>query len=371
MSATKSGVTADHERIAVAKQLAELAATLLSDKKVVSAETLQAWQQAFQATNDGFGFTLENMKPNTIAAFLTLANRSEGMFNQLASELTFYALLDQLEELCFLQADNLPIVQPFIEELYANEVAANPFSPPKDFLYSPVEEAVEAYRKIFGSSMKANSVINLAKATRARKDSEGIAIWLKLSTIAKLFGVKDDPLLTTDEGRAAYARIVNLFVPEVGKSFTSVRPKLGGFKNWRENQLSANHIILTPAGIRTWGLLDNTTDDDFCFSPAGATTGITYAGHSERRSRVKVVLARDQFGQDCLMSGGTLATQPERMSKYKHLGIDCPANAYSPDVDGQFDDSVLWCFNDGRLLFGSCWARGSYQRFGSAVGFFS
>ena len=368
MSATKSGVTADHERIAVAKKSSELAAFLLSNKGAFSAETLLGLNQVFQAITDGFGFSVEVMKPNTLAAFLSLDNRNEGIFNQLASELTFYALLDQLEELCFLQPDNLAIVQPFIEELYANEVAADPFSPPKDFRYSPVEEAVEAYRKIFGSSLKADSVTNLAKQAKAGKDTEGIAIWIKLSRLAQLFGVKGDPLLTTDEGREAYAKIVDTFVPKVGQVFTSVRPKLGGFTNWRENQLSANHIILTPAGIRTWGRLEQTTTDDFCFSPAGATTGKTYGGLSVRRSRVKIVLAGDQFGQDCIMTGGTLMTQPERMSKFEHLGMDCPNNAYSPDAVGQFNNSVCWYFNDDGLRFGDGSAGDQIQSFGSAVG---
>lgn len=333
--------------------------------------------KALQAYKDGLPFQVKWLTPETFAQFLAMETREPGLFNQMASELKFWDLLGQIESACFLQPSNLVIARPFIGGLCEGEISTEKhFPPPANWKYLPVEEAVTAYnevlREMFGSKVKVDSqsVLKLAKQAKAAEGTEGIPIWLKLSTLAKLFGVEGDPLVVTDEGRAAYARIVELFVPEVGKAYRKVYPD-HGFKNWREGQLSAQHVILTPAGIVTWQKLHETTDDDFCFAPAGANTGSNYSGHSVRLSRVKIVLAENQFPQDCIMTGGTIATQPERMSKFEHLGTDCPANVYSPAAEGKFDYSLGWYWNDGELYFDYGWANGANHGFGSASGRFA
>lgn len=327
--------------------------------------------KALQAYKDGLPFQVTWLTPETFGQFLSMETREPGLFNQLVSEASFYSLLDQIESACFLNLANLVLARPFIAGLYEGEVSTEKhFTPPANFAYLPMEEAVAAYRKIFGSSLKADTFLKAAKQAKAGEGTEGIPTWLKLSALARLFDIKGDPLAVTDEGREAYAAIVDRFIPEVGKAFRKVFTK-NGFKNWREGQLSAQHINLTPAGIVTWQKLHETTDDDFCFAPAGANTGSTYSGHSVRLSRVKIVLAENQFPQDCIMTGGTIATQPERMSKFEHLGTDCPANVCSPDADGQFGRSLSWYWSDGGLRFGRGWASRAYHGFGSAFGRFS
>src|SRR4030042_53538 len=78
----------------------------------------------------------------------------------LGSEIPWWGLLDQIEEACFLNGSAIEKARPFIEGLWKDEVAKNPFQPPTGWKYLPVEEAVESYRKIFGSSMRAHFVIN-------------------------------------------------------------------------------------------------------------------------------------------------------------------------------------------------------------------
>ncbi len=327
--------------------------------------------KALQAYKDGLPFQVTWLTPESFGQFLLLETPEQGLFNQLASETQFYNLLDQIESTCFLNPANLAIARPFIAGLYESEISTEKhFTPPANWKYLPVEEAVVAYRKIFGSSLKADAVLKLAKEAKAGQDTEGIPVWLKLSSLARMFEVKGDPLAVTDEGREAYAAIVDRFVPEVGKAYRKVFSK-HGFKNWREGQLSANHVILTPAGIVTWQKLHETTDDDFCFAPAGANTGSNYSGHSVRLSRIKIVLAENKFPQDCIMTGGTIATQPERMSKFEHLGMDCPANSYSPDAGGKFGYSLDWGWNGGELRFDRYWANDADRYFGSASGRFA
>jgi hypothetical protein len=374
MSATKSGVTADQQRIAVAKKMIDQASFMLSDKGVFTPEVLLGLDQHIQGIVDGFGIKVEVMKPNTIAAFLTLGNRTEGMFNQLASELNFWTLLDQLEETCFLNPQNLAMLRPFIAGLYQDEVSKEQhFQPPAGFAYLPVEEAVSAcqawMRKIFGSStvLNAATTLKLAKEAKAGKGTEGIPIWIKLRTLCRLMGIKGDPLTITDEGREAYAGTLDRFVPEVGKAFIKVYTD-HGFTNHRQGRLSAQHAILTPAGITTWQRLEQLTDDDFCFAPGGADTGKSYSGHSVRLARVKTMLAEIKFPQDGIMTGTTVGIQPSRMCQFEHLGADCAANAYTPDADGQFSYSLYWYWSDGELHFGGSWAGHAAQRFGSASG---
>ncbi len=333
--------------------------------------------KALQAYKDSLPFQVTWLTPETLGQFLSLETREPGMFNQMASEVPFYVLLDQIEACCFLQPETFAIARPFIAGLYDGEISTEKhFTPPPDWKYLPVEEDVSAYqalaRDMFGSKTTLNvaTALKLAKEAKAGEGTEGIPIWFKLSTLAKLFGIKGDPLATTDEGREAYASVVANFVPEVGKAYRKVFGK-HGFKNRRDGQLSAQYVRLTPAGIITWQKLHETTDDDFCFAPAGANTGNSYSGHSVRLSRVKVVLAENQFPQDCIMTGSTIATQPDRMSKFEYLGIDCPANSYAPVADDQFVDSLFWYWSDDELGFGSGWADDAFHCFGSAVGRFS
>jgi len=284
----------------------------------------------------------------------------------LKSEIPWWILLDQIEEGCFLQSRHE--IPPFITDLWQNEVAKNPFNPPAGWKYLPVEEAVKAYRKIFGSSLKADSVFKLAKQANLRRGSEGIPIWPKLSTLAKNFGVSGNPLEDTEEGWKAYARIVELFIPEVGKVYTKAFPKFS-FRNWREGRLATDYVTLTPAGRKSWQLLEKMVgDDDFVIAVDGANTGSLYAGYSVRRSRIKIVLSIDQFPQDCIMAGSTLIIQPDRLTKFEHLGIDCPGTKYSRDADGGFSCSVCFGWRGGLLHFGSGWADSASRLFGSASG---
>jgi hypothetical protein len=316
------------------------------------------------------------MSATTVLELHRHAAFSEGdgleCLNLPANGARLYNQPDQVERLYFLNPKNLELDRPFIAGLYQGEVSAEKhFTPPANWKYLSVEEAVAAYRKIFGSSLKADAVLKLAKEAKAGQDTEGIPIWLKLYTLARLFDIKGDPLAVTDEGREAYAAIVKLFVPVVGRAFTKVFLK-HEFKNWQEGQLSAQNIILAPAGRITWQKLYQTTDDDFCFAPAGANTGSNYSGHSVRLSRIKIVLAENQFPQDCIMTGSTIATQPYRMSENRHLGMDCPGNSYSPGLAGDFSRSLRWAWVHDKLHFGSRWGHTcARHRFGAASGRFS
>lgn len=364
MSATRSGVTADPQRIAVAKKAAELSGVLLSDRGVFSEQDLLGMNAVFQALTNKQGFTVKVMKPKTFSEFLQLENPTQGGFNQLVSEVPFWKLLDQIEAACFLQSCNLKRARPFLSNLWQDKIGEDPYRPPKDWRYLSVEEAVERFRNIFGSSLKAESTLKRAKEAKPGEDTEGVAVWPKLSVLGRILDVSGDPLAGTEEGRKAYARIVELFIPEVGKQF--VDKKCGWFKNWIPGNLTADRLILTPAGLFTWRELESRSEDDFVLATAGANSGSWYAGHTIRASRLCIVLASNLMPQDCIMAGGTIAIQPERMSHQDHLGIDCPGNAYAETGCG-FGAYPYWWTNDGTLQFGGRTADVVILNFGAAV----
>ncbi len=360
MSATKSGVTADPSRIAVAKKVSEFAGFLLSDKGAFSAETLEAFDKAIQAVYDGFAFKTEVLKPTTFSAFLGLESRTQGMFNQLASEISWWTFLDQIEESCFFQPDKLAIARQFLVHMFSKEIAAKPYQPPKDWRYLPIQEAVERFRLIFGSSLNGAASI-LKGGTLSNPDGEGWMTGIKLTTLAKLFGVKGNPLEATEEGQAAYERIVELFIPKVGEAYVKAHSNMLNFANWREGSLTASHIVLTPAGRATWQWLESQSSDDFV--TASADTGRLHAGYSQRRARVAITASGNQMPQDCIMTGGTLAIQPDRLCKGDHLRMDNPGNAYS------FGSCVYWYFDSVARQLGFAYgdAVPAAQVFGSAV----
>lgn len=367
MSAAKeSGVISGPEK-EIAKKCIDVSSLILSGKRGNDEPAMKSLDLALQGFVDDVPFDVNVLKPKTFGQFLTLSKPTQAMFNQLASEIKWWDLLDQIEGVCFLQSPQIERAQPFITDLWKDEVAKNPFYPPTDWKYLPIVEAVEAYRKLFGSSLKADSVFKLAKQVNLRQDSEGIPIWPKLSFLAKHFGVSGNPLEDTEKGCEAYARIVELLIPEVGKAYTKAYPQFS-FKNLREGQLTADHIQLTPAGRKTWQMLEKMSDDDFVIAPAEANTGSVYAGHSVRRSRVRIVLTGNRFPQDCVMGGSTLVIQPERVTKFKHLGIDCPGTKYAIGAGGGLRFSVSFSWHDGGLHFDYCWADFALQDFGSASG---
>ncbi len=365
MSATKSGVLSGLE-VSTAFTAAEVVKVILSGNRGGDEDTLKELNAVHKAFLDRQPFCMELLKPETFGQFLDLKIPTQGIFNQLVSEIAWWVLLDQIEEACFLQPEKLVIARPFLVHLFEGEIAQKPYQPPKDWRYLPVSEAVERFRQIFGSSLKADSVLKHAKDTKPA-DSEGFLTALKLTTLAKLFGISGSPLEATEEGRVAYARIVELFVPKVGQEYVKAHSNKLVFANWLEGKLTSEHIVLTPAGRKTWQELESQSEDDFVI--ASADSGGLHAGYSQRKARIAITASGKQMPQDCIMTGSTLAIQPDRLCQAEHLRIDHPGNAYSPAAGGRFLCCVCWEFStdDRKLGFDFVSAVSAYQSFGSAV----
>lgn len=368
MSATESGVKGGQgQEDSIQAWFETGVQALIQMRNPDRATLLEEFKKSIASFKDGIPFQISVLKPASFKQFLEMEVRTQPMLNQLASETHWWVLLDQIEESCFLRPDKLAIARQFLVHLYPGEIAEKPFQPPKNWQYLPVPEAVERFRKIFGSSLKADSVFKRARDTEPRTDSEGFLTAVKLTTLARLFGVEGNPLENTPMGLVAYAGVVNEFIPKAGQAYVKALGKEFSFANWREGVLTAQHITLTPAGRQTWQELESQSDDDFVIAPA--VSGALYAGYSQHKARLAITAPGDRMPQDCIMTGGTLAVQPDRLCEAEHLRPDNPGNAYSPGAGGGDWRCVYWHFHADarRLAFGRGNAGRAHRGFGSAV----
>jgi hypothetical protein len=302
---------------------------------------------ANDAFSQGVPFTVTINRPKNVADFLRLNLATRGLFNQFVSEVPSQILLDQVEEVAV--SEGVPdSIRPFLHELWADEAGklSRGWTPSVPARYPSVEEAIKAYKQMFGSSLQAEDTLRRAKAAIPNSDTEGIAVWVKISTLGKLFGSVANPLDTTEVSRQAYFWILQHFTQELGKCS---RTTGDFFNNVFSTERRTRNTQLTPAGIATWRQLENTTSDDFCFSPAGASTGSQDLLASGRRARIVLALDPDRWPQDCIMVGQSLAIQPERLTN-RCLKIACVGNVCY-DEAYQHPCCFYWDFNQNLSLW--------------------
>ncbi|MDP2951477.1 MAG: hypothetical protein Q8N55_03785 [bacterium] len=257
------------------------------------------------------------------------------------------------------------------ERTRADEASSQqPLKPPANWQYLPVKEAVEAWRNVFGSSIKTNGLIDKAENFNPWQKGEGINVCPSLPflfrefEIAKELGISEDVDLIggSRDSLAAYAKIAELWLELLGKEYNKATGY--SFKNWRAGQLSSKHIQLTSGGRIAWQqLMEMFSGSDFVAAPA--SSGSICAGHSVRRSRVKIIL-RGGLPQDIIMVSGTLMVQPERLTKYEHLSIDVPGNQYSFGASGSFPRALHFPWRGGARHCDCGFAAYALSGFGSA-----
>ncbi|MFH0821095.1 MAG: hypothetical protein V1908_04965, partial [Candidatus Peregrinibacteria bacterium] len=83
------------------KKVLDAGSLVLSGKRDQDERRLSSLDSALQAFFDGQDFRVELLKPATFAAFLALEAPSQGIFNQLTSEIPSWELIDEIEKFCF------------------------------------------------------------------------------------------------------------------------------------------------------------------------------------------------------------------------------------------------------------------------------
>ncbi len=248
--------------------------------------------------------------------------------------------LNPLEEICAFREDNLQVVRPLLSGLWEKETSENSHRPekpnqlPKGWKYMPVAEAVKKLRRIFGASLKANSVLKLA-AKPLPENSQGFLTSIKLTKLARIFRIRGNPLENTERGREAYRTTLTAFQKTMKKAYRKAK---GGFNFYGMTSSGPGYgnLILTAAGRKAWQELEAQSDDDFIVAPADA--GSLYGGYSYRHARLSVLKSGDQMPQDCIMTGTSVMLQPDLLSK-GHI----------------FSSGNCSCFHAGEYRFGFYW----------------
>ena len=177
---------------------------------------------------------------------------------------------------------------------------------------------------------------------------DGMALVPKLSALARIFGV-DDPY------GSGYGELLEKVLDIIGGKRS--------FYNYRNGVLGSNYLRLHDEVRSKLEALESEADGDVLVVPI--SFGNLFAGYSARNAR-HTALGKGQLPLGSVQVACLLLSMSERLVSYDDLWIDCPADEYNDDADGEWSYSPCFDFS-GRLRFIASWSDGAYGRCGSAV----
>jgi len=237
----------------------------------------------------------------------------------------------------------IPVLQELGKLPYADEEVKSTYGYPKDWQLKSVSEQLAALQQVeYFKLLNATYVDKIAKNfSELPEGAEGLAIIPKPSKVA-----------------SSYNGAVVLMTELMAKQRKD-------WYNYRRGCLGSDHLRLTDKTEQALAKLEKETPGDFLVIPV--QTGLRHCGRSVRQARG--MFSSNEWGLGPYEVGIILLVHPERLQKYKHLGIDCTGCEYSSAADGQFDDCLYFNWGGGRLGFSDGWGSGSGQDCGSASGF--
>jgi hypothetical protein len=177
---------------------------------------------------------------------------------------------------------------------------------------------------------------------------DGMALVPKLSALARILGV-DDPY------GSGYGELLEKVLGIIsGKR---------SFYNYRNGVLGSNYLRLHDEVRGKLEALESEMDGDVLVVPI--SFGNLYAGYSARNAR-HTSLGKGQLPLGSVQVACLLLSMPERLVSYDDLWIDCPADEYNDDADGEWSCSPDLSFVDG-LSFYAGWSDNARGYCGSAV----
>lgn len=353
MDATfKSGAETDEvKRIKLAKQCSEMVSRLLTRNYAISEQSLLGLRKILKGINSGYEFTYQIQKPNSIMSFLEYGNCTEGKFNQLVSELDTVTLLDQLERVCLDSGVAYREIIPYLHSLLPDEYKTFTY-PYREKTYVEPKDQIKKYRSIFGSSLSGKSTLSRLKSTTYTTNYlEGMAIFPKMSTLARVLGVKGHPLMDADGSFETYNELVSSFMQVFGNEIVK-NSEIKSFSSRIARFPIVDTVTLTPSCIAAWDYLEKSTEDDFCYFEKGSSMGKHAYGASPNRARVNVLISGSQYPQDCLMVGSSLLANPELLKESTAKYIVCIGNLLGIDSNDCINNTVAF-ITGSNLLFTS------------------
>lgn len=153
----------------------------------------------------------------------------------------------------------------------------------------------------------------------------------------------------------------------VEKVLAALSDRCGGCCiNYREGKLGAPYLRQTDATNAAFQKLSD-CQKGHSILVLPAQFGILHRGRSVRR--VRELMSVNEFGLGAFAVGMMLLSHPERLRHYDDLWIDCPGDEYSPDADGNFENSPYFGFYGGWLEFQTGKFEDANDLYGSASGF--
>jgi hypothetical protein len=140
----------------------------------------------------------------------------------------------------------------------------------------------------------------------------------------------------------------------------------GNCINYREGVLGDRFLRQTEATKGALQKLGN-AQKGYEILIISAQFGLLHRGRSVRCARERMRF--NEFGLGAFAVGIMLLTHPERLQHYDDLWIDCPGDEYSPDGNGQFENSPYFGFYGGWLEFQTGRFEDANDLYGSASGF--
>ena len=141
----------------------------------------------------------------------------------------------------------------------------------------------------------------------------------------------------------------------------------GAFYNDREGQLDTDRLRQSAHSEAAWKKIsaDQGHSDILVIA---AQFGITHRGRSVRRAR-EVMVDQGQFGLGSFAVGIMLLTHPDRLKHYDDLWIDCAGDEFDDPAGVRFGLAPFFWWGVGKVRFGTDWADGAVDDYGSASGF--
>lgn len=140
----------------------------------------------------------------------------------------------------------------------------------------------------------------------------------------------------------------------------------GKFVNYRRGQLGPDRLRQSAKKAEALERVANRQEGHNVLVVAGQF-GIRHRGRPVQK--VCALMKDSEFGMGAFEAAIMLLTHPERLAHYDDLWVDCAGDGYSWEADGHFENTPYFCFDGGKLRFGTYMVSLPDDSFGSVSGF--
>lgn len=233
---------------------------------------------------------------------------------------------------------------------YANKRVEQAKYYPKGWKIPDVVALKERTSDIF-SGIDLTRVDDLAASCDRIASADGISVIPKIAYFGRFFGI-------SDPYGSGYSQIVEHVLYLVSKS--------GPFYNCCESKLGERCIRLDEEVKTLLRQKEEETPGNVLVLPFNF--GSIYAGFAPRNARWEA-MHNNQLPLGAAQIGSLLLTMPERLIACENLFIDCPADEYNWDTDGEWSRCTCFSFAGGEVRFATSEAGCTCSISGSVVAF--